>query len=303
MAIDPVDTLQPVLRPVLFWDVPLEHIDVHQHADWVIARVLWRGSLDDVRRIIRVYGARRVAAVAQNHGGLPPSFRPFWVQVLSKEVVPLHPETLAPALQAVLIQHGQTLCPPGFLLCGGTAVALHLGHRRSVDLDLFAAEAFDAPALADRLRTQLPGYSLDAVSSGTVHGRLAGVEVSHIHPIGVDLTAQGAFAGVPLASLAALSAMKCNALSMRGDRKDFMDVYALALDAGGISRVLARAFQHAPGLSRVHVLRSLTAVENAEASPMPDMLAPWSWDTVRDAMTRFAFAEARRQLEWGEPGH
>lgn len=113
MAIDPVDTLQPVLRRVLFWDVPLDNIDVHEHADWLIARVLWRGALDDVRRIIRAYGARRVAAVALRHAGLPAAFRPFWLQVLSEEVRALHPETLAPPVQSVLMEHGQTLLSRG----------------------------------------------------------------------------------------------------------------------------------------------------------------------------------------------
>ncbi len=45
MDTDRADFLQPVLRRVLFWDVPLENIDLDTHADWLIARVLWRGTL------------------------------------------------------------------------------------------------------------------------------------------------------------------------------------------------------------------------------------------------------------------
>ena len=101
--------------------------------------------------------------------------------------------------------------------------------------------------------------------------------------------------------MASLGAMKCNALSMRGERKDFIDVYALALAAGGISPVLEQAFSCAPGRNRVHVLRRLTAFAEAEASPMPEMLAPWSWDTVRDAMERFARHETWRRLDLEGP--
>lgn len=293
--------LQPVLRRVLFWDTPLENIDVDHHADWLIARVLWRGQLDDVRRVLRVYGAPRVAAVAATHRSLPPSFRAFWGNVLADEEEPMHPETLAPATQSALAQHGTALCPPGFLLCGGTAVALYLGHRRSVDLDLFTATAFDAPTLAGSLMRTLPQYTVDAVSSGTVHGRLGDVQVSHIHQVGITLTPGPSYEGVPVASLDALCAMTCHALSMRGARKAFIDVYALALAAGGITPVLRRAFAQAPQMNRVHVLRSLTAFEEAEAQPMPDMVAPWSWDTIRDAMTQFAHHEARRQLGLSSP--
>lgn len=293
--------LQPVLRRALFWDTPLDHIDVDLHADWLIARVLWRGQLDDARRVLRVYGAARVAAVAARHRSLPHSFRAFWTNALTDETEPLHPETLAPATQSALAQHGTNLCPPGFLLCGDTAVALYLGHRRSVDLDLFTAASFEAPALADSLMPTLPHYAVDAVSAGTIHGRLGEVHVSHIRQIGITLTPGLSYEGVPLASLDSLCAMKCHALSMRGSRKDFVDVYALALAAGGITPVLRRAFSQAPTMNRVHVLRSLTAFEEAEAQPMPEMLAPWSWDTIRDAMTRFAHHEARRQLGLSSP--
>jgi hypothetical protein len=301
MGTDRADFLQPVLRRVLFWDVPLDHIDLDRHADWLIARVLWRGTLDDVRRVAAVFGPERVRAVAATHRGLPDGFRPFWIEVFTEEVNPVHPETLAPNTRAVLDQHGHALCPDRFLLCGGTAVALYLGHRRSVDLDFFTADPFDAATLADTLTRTVPGYTVDVVSPGTVHGRVQDVEVSHIHQIGVSLPADGVYAGVPLASLPALCAMKCNALSTPGERKDFIDVYALALAAGGITPVLRHAFTHAPGLNRVHVLRSLTFFTDADASPMPEMLVPWDWATVRDAFTRFAHAETRRTLDLPGP--
>ncbi len=92
--------------------------------------------------------------------------------MLAEEEDSRHSDTLAPATQAALAQHGADLCPPGFMLCRGTAVALYLGHRRSVDLDLFTAVPFDAPAPADTLQRALPHYTVDAISSGTIHGRL-----------------------------------------------------------------------------------------------------------------------------------
>src|SRR5438552_11894884 len=49
----------------------------------------------------------------------------------------------------------------GFYLAGGTALALHLGHRKSADLDLFSADAFDEEMLLGRLK-RLSGFSLIA---------------------------------------------------------------------------------------------------------------------------------------------
>lgn len=293
--------LEPVLRRVLFWDVPLDHIDVDQHADWLIARVLWRGQIDDVRRVLAAYGVERVRRVAQTHGSLPAAFRAYWSRIFAEGGTGMHPETLAPETDRALRSHGTALCPSGFLLCGGTAVALHLGHRRSVDLDFFTADPFDAGALADTLQRTLPGYAVDVVSAGTLHGRLGDVQVSHLRQQGIRLTTQGDYASVPVASLASLCALKCNALSSRGERKDFIDVFALALATGGLAPVLRQAFEFAPGLNRVHVLRSLTVFTEAEATPMPEMLAPWAWDTVRDAMVRLAAPETLRQLGLSGP--
>src|SRR5437660_1652399 len=54
-----------------------------------------------------------------------------------------HPQILAHRQQRVLAQIGPALSRRGFFLVGGTAVALHLGHRRSVDFDWFTSERFD----------------------------------------------------------------------------------------------------------------------------------------------------------------
>ena len=63
-------------------------------------------------------------------GGTPP--RMTW-----------HPEVLARRQERVLSEIGPLLTRRGFYLAGGTAVALHLGHRRSVDLDWFTAGKLD----------------------------------------------------------------------------------------------------------------------------------------------------------------
>ncbi len=62
-----------------------------------------------------------------------------------------HPEILARRQARVLAQIGPMLSRRGFCLVGGTAVALHLGHRRSVDLDWFTLERFDPLNVAQEL--------------------------------------------------------------------------------------------------------------------------------------------------------
>ena len=56
----------------------------------------------------------------------------------------LHKETVDPSTLELLIQIQQKEYLKGFYLVGGTALALRLGHRKSVDIDLFSNFTFDA---------------------------------------------------------------------------------------------------------------------------------------------------------------
>ena len=56
-----------------------------------------------------------------------------------------HPAVLPPEQQAALRQLGPAAAACGFYLAGGTAVAIHLGHRRSVDLDWFTGQRLENP--------------------------------------------------------------------------------------------------------------------------------------------------------------
>src|SRR5262249_20627490 len=93
----------------------------------------------------------------------------------------LHFEALNAAQRKVLAQVGPVLNKEGFYLAGGTAVALHLGHRRSIDLDWFTNEQMADPL---RLQEVLAGskVTLHAVRTapGTIHGTVQKVNVSFL---------------------------------------------------------------------------------------------------------------------------
>ena len=63
----------------------------------------------------------------------------------------LHTETLESGTLQLLKNLESESCLSSFCLAGGTALALYLGHRKSVDLDLFSPLEFDALDLADFL--------------------------------------------------------------------------------------------------------------------------------------------------------
>src|SRR5260370_20028623 len=64
-----------------------------------------------------------------------------------------HVETISPATEATLEMLRDASLLEGFYLAGGTALALHLGHRTSEDLDFFAEDLFDEAILLQYLQT------------------------------------------------------------------------------------------------------------------------------------------------------
>ncbi len=114
-----------------------------------------------------------------------------------------------------------------FNLVGGTALALQIGHRLSIDLDFFSSAPFNTAQLIEHL-VQNYDFNLSSVYENTVLGFIGQVKVDFIThaypPIDEPLLEEG----VRLATTLDISAMKLNAIVNSGQRlKDFIDVYYL----------------------------------------------------------------------------
>lgn len=172
-----------------------------------------------------------------------------------------------------------------FYLAGGTALALQLGHRRSVDLDFFTPERFEEGVLLQRL----DGFSLTARDRQTLHGEISGTKVSFLgyeYPV---LFPQTSFLGVSVADPRDIACMKISAITSRGARRDFIDLYAAA-QPHGLAELLRLFHQKYARVnySWLHVLKSLTYFEDADKEPMPEMLAPITWAEVKSFFLREA---------------
>ena len=175
-----------------------------------------------------------------------------------------------------------------FYLAGGTATALHLGHRISVDLDFFGPAHFDVRSLAERLGS-LGDFRLERWEQDTLLGELEGVRVSFFrcsYPV-VDATVQ--VLGTTVLGLGDLAAMKLEAIGQRGARRDFIDLYFICRAGGmGLSGALEWYQRKFAGLdvNLVHIVKSLGYFADAEADAMPEMLKPVSWEEIRGFFER-----------------
>ena len=140
----------------------------------------------------------------------------------------LHTETVAPATLDLLKRLMFDTYLSKFVLVGGTALSLQLGHRMSIDLDLFINESYNENELVEYLRENYL-FELDFLEKETVKGEIKGVAIdciAHKYPW-VNETIE--IEGVRIAGLADIAAMKLNAIAGNGTRiKDFIDIAYLS---------------------------------------------------------------------------
>ncbi|TNF37675.1 MAG: hypothetical protein EP329_02490 [Deltaproteobacteria bacterium] len=197
-------------------------------------------------------------------------------------------EVLPETQQRVLGELGPVAMAAGYYLGGGTAVALHVGHRQSIDLDWFRPAPLDAPLeLASEIRDAGLPLDVSSVAPGTLHGRCGAVRVSFLTYRYDTLEALVPWPemGCQVASLRDLACMKLAAAAQRGSRKDLVDV-AVLLDRFTLSEMLASYSARYGVDDTTHVLYGLTYFDDAESEPSPRMLARLSWAQVKERLMR-----------------
>lgn len=191
-------------------------------------------------------------------------------------------KTLLPdTLRAIQLVSADTNIKKAYL-AGGTALALQIGHRISVDLDFFTQSEFDEKALSAKL-SGIPKFKQDGTARWTIWGKIGQTKFSmfyYKYPL-IDKTET--FEGVQLASLSDIAAMKIHALEDRGTRRDFVDVFFLAKKYS-LEKML-EFYQKKYALLDDHlysILRSLDYFDDAEReSQMPNMLVNIEWDEIK----------------------
>lgn len=199
----------------------------------------------------------------------------------------LHQEVLPETQQSVLAHLASVVREAGFYLAGGTALAIQVGHLRSLDLHWFRGPSFDAMTLVRRLSASVE-LTVESTAEETLHATVSGVQVSFLayaYPLLQPLVEWTAF-DCQLASLDDIAAMKLAALSGRGARKDFVDLDALLDHGYEIDRLLDLFAAKFGFRNTAHILASLLYFDDAEHQPMPEMLRPRSWEQIRANIER-----------------
>jgi hypothetical protein len=182
----------------------------------------------------------------------------------------------------------------GFYLAGGTAAAFHLGHRTSLDLDLFSRRAgIDLENVRRALVEEIENVEIIVATDVTVQLRIEGSPVdivSYPYPPLED-PAVGP-AGFPVASLIDLSSMKLAAIAKRGLRRDFWDLYEILARTNWPLRHAFDAYSKKFGQRETelyYLMRSLTYFEDADKETIPPRgMSAALWEEIKTFFGRLA---------------
>ena len=125
-----------------------------------------------------------------------------------------------------------------FYLVGGTAIAFHIGHRRSIDFDLFSSEGFNNLSIKNRI-VKTGQFNKTIVNRrGEYTIMVNGVQMTFFHyPFKIESNEWfDKFLRMP--DLLTLAAMKAYALGMRAKWKDYVDLYFIIKHYHGIDKII-----------------------------------------------------------------
>ena len=193
-------------------------------------------------------------------------------------------EAITPDMRTILAGFTQSDIGAKFYLAGGTALALQLGHRLSVDLDFFSPTE-DIPTLRPALEKTLALYS--PILADSAWGNLVYLARNirlGFYEYGYEMVAPLVeMQEARLAAVEDIALMKLDALLARSARKDFYDLYFICQKIP-LRMILAMAPRKYPSVRdfETQTVKRLVYFENADTDPDPKLLLPISWQQVKD---------------------
>ncbi len=170
-------------------------------------------------------------------------------------------------------------------LAGGTALALQIGHRISIDLDFFTSKKFNEKIFIEQISRLQIKFKLESVSNGTILGYLGKTQFSLFYYNYPVLEKFNNFFSINIATIKDIAPMKLSAICDRGTKRDFIDLYFIISYYKIISMQEIFNFYNKKfkvfRQNKIHILKSLIYFEDAEKEPMPKMLKKIEWNIVK----------------------
>jgi len=198
-----------------------------------------------------------------------------------------HYETLPrPTKKALMfLSEEKWLKESSWYLAGGTALALQTGNRKSLDLDFFTQDRnFDGKKLIARFAGN-NDWQTEVEDVNTIYGQLLKAKVSFIaYPFFIPKQEPLWHGAIRVLQAKDIAVMKITAISQRGRKRDFFDLYWCAKNIEPLEEIIKRLKVQYPSVAHDyhHILKSLVYFEDAESDPEPEINFDVGWKKVKN---------------------
>lgn len=174
-------------------------------------------------------------------------------------------------------------------LAGGTALALQLGHRTSLDFDFYSKTEFNSEILISKFQDKFKDNMIvDRIAKGTIILTINTVSFSLFHYPYKLISNELNLEQTKMASIEDATAMKLIAIAMRGKRRDFIDVYYL-LKKYSLQDLMNFVKEKYPTFEELMILKGLIFFEDAEDDDMARGIKifdqDFSWKKAKEFIT------------------
>ena len=197
----------------------------------------------------------------------------------------MHSKCLPPQCPKLLSQLCDVLQKYDFILAGGTALSLQLGHRISVDLDFFTETLFSTEKIYREIKKAGLNPIVLQEEKGTLTLTINKIKVSLFHYPYPFFDEKKTWKGFSVAGVRDIAAMKVIAITQRGAKRDFIDLYFILqnIPFWKIAENMVRRFSK-ERINPMHIGKALVYFGDAEVDPDPRYCGDkrTTWKNVKD---------------------
>lgn len=196
----------------------------------------------------------------------------------------LQVNAVPPGTMDILKHLASQPCLENFRLVGGTALALQIGHRLSVDLDFFSEKKNDLIQIENEL-LRLPGMSLKNKASYVLFMLMKGVKIDIMNYPYKFIAPPIKLENIKIAHKDDIAAMKLKTIMNRGAKRDFFDIVFL-LQFYSLKEIFSLFEKKYGNIEPVAIYHSLLYFEDAEKQEDPVLLKNKSltWQQVKQTI-------------------
>ena len=201
----------------------------------------------------------------------------------------MHPGVLSKE-QSEILKELKFLSERGFYLAGGTALALQLGHRTSLDFDFYISKHFASAKLAaDFIQRFGDEVTVNQQTEDSLKITIRNTWATFFYYPYELIRGLRDFEGIRLASVEDIAAMKVIAIVQRGRKRDFFDIYYLIRNIG-FERVIFHTLEKYPNYEVLLILKALNYFDDADKEKKDARVSVFdkklTWKEVKQTITK-----------------